>query len=51
VKKIISDEEFMAWAESVKPCRYCNTSFVGPTCPRCEQPFSEYARKFSRRKS
>ena len=35
-KKIISDKEFMAWAESLKPCRYCNQKFVGPVCP-CEQ--------------
>lgn len=35
-KKIISDEEFMAWAESLKPCRYCQANFVGPVCP-CER--------------
>lgn len=34
-KKIISDEEFMEWAESLKLCRYCSGKFVGPVCP-CE---------------
>jgi hypothetical protein len=36
MKKVISDEEFWKWATSLKPCRYCNTKFVGPTCPNCE---------------
>lgn len=35
-KKIISDAEFMAWAESLKPCRYCRALFVGPICD-CER--------------
>lgn len=36
-KKIITDKEFVAWAESFKPCRYCGVKFVGPVCPHCEQ--------------
>lgn len=35
-KKIISDEAFMAWATSWKPCRYCRRKFLGPVCP-CER--------------
>lgn len=35
-KKVISDEAFMKWAESWKPCRYCRRNFIGPVCP-CEQ--------------
>lgn len=31
----MTDAEFMAWAESAKPCRYCRAVFVGPACP-CE---------------
>jgi hypothetical protein len=37
-KKIISDAEFGAWCERNKPCRYCQTWFVGPKCPSCEGP-------------
>lgn len=36
-RKIISDEEFAKWAESLKPCRYCARKFYGPVCP-CEKP-------------
>jgi hypothetical protein len=43
VKKIISDDAFMTWAESLKSCRYCGGKFVGPVCT-CELPLSSYAR-------
>lgn len=32
----MTDEEFMRWCESWKPCRYCGQKFVGPVCP-CER--------------
>lgn len=35
-RQIYSDEEFMRWAESLKPCKYCSEKFVGPVCP-CER--------------
>lgn len=34
----MTDAAFAAWAEREKPCRYCNTKFIGPICPRCELP-------------
>ena len=37
-KKFISDEEFMEWALSLKPCKYCKKKFIGPVCP-CEDPY------------
>lgn len=39
--KIITDEDFLRWAQSLKPCRYCDVKFVGPCCPRCERPGKE----------
>jgi hypothetical protein len=38
----MTDDQFAAWVESVKPCRYCDTKFVGPVCPRCERPLINY---------
>jgi len=35
----MSDEAFMAWCESEKPCRYCRKKFFGPVCP-CEREFA-----------
>lgn len=34
-----SDEAFMRWCASTKPCRYCGGLFTGPVC-HCEQPSS-----------
>lgn len=31
-----SDEEFLRWCQSFKPCRYCGEKFYGPVCP-CER--------------
>lgn len=30
-----TDEEFMAWCDAEKPCKYCSKSFIGPSC-KCE---------------
>lgn len=35
-KKVVSDAEFAAWAESCKPCTYCGAKFIGPVCA-CEK--------------
>lgn len=35
MKKIVTDKEFVEWAESMKPCRHCSRMFRGPVCP-CE---------------
>lgn len=39
-QKVVSDEEFMKWADSLKPCKYCFRKFVGPVCP-CEREQTE----------
>lgn len=44
-RKIVSDEEFMAWAESFKPCKYCDRKFYGPVC-ECEMPLSAGAKTY-----
>lgn len=31
----VSDAEFMHWAQSFKPCKYCGVGFYGPVCS-CE---------------
>lgn len=38
----MTDDAFAVWVESYKPCRYCGTKFVGPCCPRCEQPLLRF---------
>lgn len=45
MSKVISDEEFMKWAQSFKPCRYCDRKFVGPVCPYCESPLLTRSKK------
>lgn len=40
-KQIYTDAEFMAWAESRKPCKRCLAMFIGPVCA-CEWPTSPY---------
>lgn len=35
-QKTMADGDFVKWAESSKPCRYCRKSFTGPVCP-CER--------------
>lgn len=35
-KKLLGDEEFARWCESLKPCRYCGKRFIGAVCP-CER--------------
>lgn len=39
IRQIYSDEEFMRWCESFKPCKRCNRMFVGPVC-ECERPIT-----------
>ena len=38
----MTDEEFVAWCDSWKPCKRCGKTFVGPNCT-CEYPLMEEA--------
>lgn len=46
-RQIYSTEDFMRWADSLKPCKYCPRKFVGPVC-ECER--LRNAERFPRRK-
>lgn len=34
-RPVWSNEAFLEWCQSLKPCKYCRRKFIGPICP-CE---------------